>query len=689
MHDELIGRKLGQYEIRMLLGKGGMSTVYLGYQPSMERTVAIKVLPREFLHDATFLARFQQEVRTIAGLEHLHILPVYDVGEDGGLPYLVMRYLSGGTLGDLMGGKLLELPVVARVAVQVADALDYAHSKGIIHRDLKPSNVLLDGNGNAYLADFGIARVQEASVGLTGSRVIGTPPYVAPEAVRKGEMITHSVDIYALGVIVYQMLTGEPPFYDPDPMKTLMAHVLEPVPSVCDFDPNFSPAIDAVVRRSLAKSPQERYATAGDFARELALAISGARPTLHMQPVQDAPPAPAPVPVMPPATDTQPGRTQGHTSVTPPEMAFEAALPDADEDFEDAYDEPPRRRLGCWVGVGVVLSLLAGAVLTAIAVTGGKPLSLLNISLQPTRTITPTVTPTVNPNVTPEPTRVVSTVLPPPGGGGRLAFASTRDGDYEIFVVDADGANVRQLTNNSALDYAPTWSPDGTQIAYTSTSDGDAEIKIMNADGSDIRQITNNACKDADPAWSPDGQWIAYESNCTGSFNIVIIHPDGTGMRQVTGDDLNDQNPTWSPDGRHIGYYAKVGDNNDTTDLYIVDVQTGEQTRLTNNAVLDQWPNWSHDGTRLAFTSSQGLPEGQRAVFQYDLETGTVTQLTNGTAHDDDPAWSPDDSHLAFDSDRDGDGFFDLYVLDIRTGAVEQLTYETANDVAPAWQPQR
>lgn len=665
MPTDLVGQRLGQYEIRALLGKGGMSSVYLAYQPAMGRVVAVKVLPPEFLHDDTFLMRFQAEVRTIARLEHLHILPVYDVGEDNGIPYYVMRYLPGGTLADLIEGHLPDLPRVVQIVGQVADALDYAHERGIIHRDLKPSNVLLDSNGNAYLADFGIARVQEASTTLTGSQVIGTPPYVAPEMVRRGEPITHAVDIYALGVMTYQMLTGELPYYDPDPVKTLMMHALEPVPSVRDFDPNISPALDAVVQRCLAKKPQDRYPTAGAFARDLTLAAEGERPTLSAPPIREEHTAAPEAPTLPPQAGYR----------------YAAYGPEEGE---------ARRGVGsCLIVLGVFAALVAGVVLTAFVLTDGHPLSLLTVlQAPPTRTPQPTVTPTSSAQgtavITPTGTGMPSEALP---GGGQLAFASNRDGDYEIYLIDADGSNLRQLTHNTAFDFDPAWSPDGAQIVFASSADGDPEIAIMNADGSNVRQITRNTDRDADPAWSPDGEWIAFTSDRDGDFELYLMRPDGSDVRQLTFNEVDDFSPAWSPDGTQIAYYVKVGDDATSAELYLLDVDGGTSTRLTQNAVPDQWPDWSPDGMRLVFSSAQGLVDGRRALFEYNLRTGRITQLTSGLGHDDDAVWSPDGKRIAFDSDRDGSGLFNLYLLDLSSGDLQRLTNVAANDVTPAWRP--
>ena len=677
MPDSLIGQTLGQYEIRMLLGKGGMSTVYLAYQPLMDRVVAIKVLPREFLHDETFLARFQREVRTIAKLEHLHILPVYDVGEDRGIPYFVMRYLAGGTLADLIDARLPDMRTVIRLVTQMAGALDYAHERGIIHRDLKPSNVLLDNSGNAYLADFGIARVQEAATSVTtDSHVIGTPAYIAPEMVRKGETITPSVDLYALGVITYEMLTGEPPYRENAPMKTLMAHVLEPIPSVREFDPNISLAVDAALRRCLAKRPHDRYPTASEFARELARAAEAGYPTLEVPPL--------------PSDGGSPGEEAPLPWEEAPLPVPLVALPRPARPPVYREAEPRPGFGGCLIGLGVLAALIAGMLVAAFALTGGDPLSLLAVLTPlPTRTPTPTVTPL--PAATPD---NQDQPIPMPGAGeafeasARLAFASNRDGDYEIYVISLDGENLEQLTDNGAYDFDPAWSPDGRWIAYASTADGDAEIMRMDAGGGSIEKLTDNSAKDSDPAWSPDGRWIAFSSDRDGDFEIYVMRPDGSDVRPLTNNEMDDLNPTWSPDGTQIAYYVKEEADSGAADLYLIDMTGGPPRRLTENGALNQWPDWSPDGGRLAFTSGLGLSGGRRAILSLDLSTLEVTRLTDGAARDDDPAWSPDGRWIAFDSDRDGDDIFDLFVLNVGTGEVRQITSEAANDVAPSWQPQ-
>ena len=679
MAQSLVGQHIGQYEIRMLLGKGGMSTVYLGYQPTMDRTVAIKVLPREFLHNDAFLQRFQQEIRTLAKVEHLHILPIYDAGEDQGIPFIVSRYLSGGTLGDLIGERLPDNDTVVRILKQIAGALDHAHERGIVHRDIKPSNVLLDSAGNVYLADFGVARLIEVASDITGSRVMGTPSYIAPEMVKKDGQVTPSVDIYALGILAYEMLTGDPPYHDEEPTRTLMRHVMDPVPSVRDVDPNISEVVDQTIQRALAKDAKDRYPSASAFASAFADAVSGVM--LFPPPIAAEPPSPPPI--------------------TPDPPSPRPIIPDV---YTPPPSEPvrrPRRRTQMgWVTPLVVLvvvaaALIGGVGLLAYTLTDGDPASLLAV-FTPGATWTPQPTVTLTPGSSGgiEATSVVENtprpaILPAPNGGARLAFASNRLGNFDLYLLDIDGSNLRQLTDQEGPDFDPAWSPDGVEIVYSSRASlrDDAEIWVMKADGSDKRQITENDADDIDPSWSPGGEWIAFSSNRTGTHEIYLMRTDGSGVQQVTDTELDAQTPRWSPDGTRIGYHVGVFNQTATSDLYVIDSNGENITRLTENNTIDQWIAWSPNGGQIAFSSGRDREPGQRAIYLLDDRGRTATQLTEGQIHDDDPAWSPDGSRIAFDSNRANRSVYDLYVIEIASGLVQRLTEGAGDNVAPAWQP--
>ena len=260
------GQMLGSYRIIEQVGKGGMATVYKAYQPSMDRNVAIKVLPRQLAESAEFAARFQQEARIIARLEHPHILPVFDFGESDGVTYVVMRYLEAGTLKTKMEAGPLSLNEIDRLFTQLAEALNYAHGHGIVHRDLKPANALIDGSGNLFLTDFGIAKLLEsASPRLTQTdAILGTPAYISPEQA-KAESINQRSDIYSLGIILYEMVTGSVPFVADTPLAVILKHISDPLPPPSVRKKDIPEPIEQVILKALAKDPSDRYATASEF----------------------------------------------------------------------------------------------------------------------------------------------------------------------------------------------------------------------------------------------------------------------------------------------------------------------------------------------------------------------------------------------------------------------------------------
>jgi serine/threonine protein kinase len=270
-----IPTKIGRYEIKSELGRGGMATVYRAFDPSFDREVAIKVLPREMMHDPQFRARFEREIKLVAALEHPSIVPVYDVGEEDEQPYFVMRFMTGGSLSSLIAKGKTPLEDTALIIGKIAQGLTYAHKKGIVHRDLKPDNILFDDNGDPFISDFGIAKLTESTSSLTGaSGVIGTPAYMSPEQAT-GDKVDGRSDIYSLGVIVFQMLSGQQPYNADTPMGIAIKHVTEPVPEILNVNPSLPYDVDQIIRYSMAKDKNKRYATAVDLAKALNLIAFG------------------------------------------------------------------------------------------------------------------------------------------------------------------------------------------------------------------------------------------------------------------------------------------------------------------------------------------------------------------------------------------------------------------------------
>jgi serine/threonine protein kinase len=321
-----------------------MATVYVAYDPHFDREVALKVLPPGLLQDPTFRERFEREARLIARLEHTAIVPVYDYGEDQHRPYLVMRLMTGGNLKDRLRDGPLPLDEVIIVTRRICAALDKAHANHIIHRDLKPGNILLDEDGAPYLADFGIARLVEATQTMT---VIGTPQYMAPEQAH-GRPLDARTDVYQMGVVLFEMLTGRVPFDADTPAALLHQHAYAPIPSPRDFNTDLPPACERVIERALAKDPEERYPTAA----ALAAAVAGLAQAEPM-----APP-------------TRPGR---------------ASLPPADTLPAAPSADRPRWRIPGWAWA------VAGLVLiVALAVALAGNLELLGLGADdatPTKTL--------------------------------------------------------------------------------------------------------------------------------------------------------------------------------------------------------------------------------------------------------------------------------------------------------------
>ena len=266
--------KIGRYEIKSELGRGGMATVYRAYDPSFDREVALKVLPREMLHDPQFRSRFERELKIVAGLEHPSIVPVYDVGEDNEQPYFVMRHMTGGSLSGEIAKGNFSLQDTARIVARVAQGLAYAHKKGIVHRDLKPDNILFDDAGDPFISDFGIAKLAESTGSLTGSGIIGTPAYMSPEQAQGSDVDSRS-DVYGLGVIAYQMLTGQQPYHADTPMGVVVKHITEPVPEILKVVPSLPPETDRFIKSAMAKDRNKRYANTIDLAKGLNLAAFG------------------------------------------------------------------------------------------------------------------------------------------------------------------------------------------------------------------------------------------------------------------------------------------------------------------------------------------------------------------------------------------------------------------------------
>lgn len=405
----LSGITLGQYELRELLGAGGMGAVYKGYQANLDRYVAVKILSQALASNQDLLERFNREAKTYASLEHAHIVPIHDYGTQDGISYVVMRLLTGGTLSDRIeysqktGRPLPSLDETARILRQLGSALDYAHSRGVIHRDIKTSNVMFDEQGTAFLVDFGIAKLMNATNALTGTGMaMGTPSYMAPEQWR-GDEVTPSADLYSLAVLAYVTLTARLPFEADTPFALMHKHLHEEPTPVTLFRADLPDAVREVLKKALAKTPQERHGSVLEFVEAFAGAV-------HAQPGQPTGFFQTPLPqkvYSTPGTGSKIDLNAPTTSGFP--VRPQTGSPMADERTTGIQRQLAGGRRG-WIMAGVGGAALIAAATLFILFSGGG-LSAADRAATETRvaflalpTDTDTPTPTSTPTDTATPT---------------------------------------------------------------------------------------------------------------------------------------------------------------------------------------------------------------------------------------------------------------------------------------------
>jgi serine/threonine-protein kinase len=661
-----------------------MATVYQAHDPRFEREVAIKVLPREMLHDPQFRVRFEREAKTVAMLEHQAIVPVYDVGEQDGQPYFVMRYMMGGSLSERIKQGPIDLKDTARIIARIASALDEAHAKGVIHRDLKPGNILFDNQNAPYISDFGIAKFTASSTNVTGSAIIGTPAYISPEQAQ-GESIDGRSDIYALGIILFEMLSGKPPFDADTPMAVVVKHITEPVPHILDYNAKLPAGVEPVIEKAMAKNRDDRFATAGEMAAALEAVSRGEVPDLALKTAVAAGAAAA-------GGSTMAGSTRVAMSGAEAGGTATVATPQV--------GEPARRSRTFSL---VIYGLLGACLVMAIVggggyfLTRGNGMSVLPFGAPPTETPTlppptetpaPTETPTATPTEAPtEPPTEAPTappteppvVVPVVGGSDQIALFKNND----AYSMNVDGTNLQQLTNDGALKTNLEFLPDQKNLIYivgTTVRMKDMETQAE----TDIVSFPSAESLDAFHV-SPDGSQVAISLNkelfvvpfdleTLANVNkksdlIALVNERGCldFNALTTTQDILVKDARWSKDGQRLALKYLVPQGGIFVDaVNVFDISECMETppartpgrvqgvrEFTSVELFgdgqEEFISWDWDGENLFLVSSNRRNDGFGDMYVYNNLTNHRDKVTPaGPCCYRDVAWSGDNKYVAF-----------------------------------------
>ncbi len=727
-----IGREIGQYKIERLLGSGGMGEVFLAHDAKLNRKVALKILPAQFVTDVERVRRFEREAHAVSALNHPNLITIYDIEQANGLHFIATEYVEGKTVRELIGN--IKMKDALSIATQTAEALNAAHNTGIIHRDIKPENIMLRPDGYVKVLDFGLAKLieptsQELNNSLSQTQkgvVMGTLSYMSPEQA-SGENVDNRSDIWSLGAVLYEMATGLSPFKRATRQETFNAILSEDPLSVTDSNPTLHTQLDHIINKALEKDRELRYQTALDFRADLK--------RLKRE------------------IDSSPSLSGGRAG-SKKQSRFKS------------FDSHRNYRL-----------IALTAFITIILLVGlwffiSRFLLKANIAEGPdwskatNKQLTDFPGPETHPSLSPD---------------GKSFIYIKRDGeknDYDIFLQRVGGKNVRNLTPDSpANETTPTYSFDGKMIAFHSTREPEG-IYIMEETGENPRRISNFGfypswspdgkevvvCEQpsnksrtsalwaidiattnkrmvtkgdaVQPSWSPNGHRVAYWFIAKGRLgDIATVPANGGEPVLITNHEATDINPVWSPDGKYI-YFSSDRSGNMNLWRIAVDEKTGEPLGEAEPVVTPSKYSvnvtFSRDGKLLAYTRNEGysnihaisfnpltgkatdepvqITQGNKEINAPDMspngEQYVVTQsgltqldlvifnkdgsnwrmLTNDKFRERTPRWSPDGKQIAFQSSRGGN--LQIWVINTDGTGLKQVTFADENGThAPVWSP--
>ena len=680
----MVGTSLGHYRILRFLGQGGMGEVYAAEDLTLGRTVALKVLTSALATQPDALERFEREAKAVASLSHPGIVTLHSFENANGVQFITMELVDGMPLSSRIPAQGLPFDDLLRIGIELSDAVAAAHGRGILHRDLKPANVLVTKDGHVKILDFGLAKLQEtqglpadqSTRQLTGEgRIVGTVAYMSPEQA-EGKEVDHRTDIFSLGVMLYQMATGQLPFRGDTAMSVLSAVLKENPRSASDLNPALPPAFVRVLKTLLQKDPERRYQSAKDLRNELRT-LKEELDSGEL--ARQAPSTPAPrrpkwlgIAIVAAAiVATAAGIALWPRDAAPPAVALllrHTQLTSA----SGVEFEPTLSPDGKWF---LFVSEASGnADIYLQSVTGQTAINLTRDSGADDG----------QPAFSPD--------------GESIAFRSERDGGG-LYVMGRTGEAPRRITSEG---FDPAWSPDGKRLVYATASthwatgrDGLSQLRIVGVEAGPSSQLTELDAMH--PAWSPNGRFIAFwgmgrtpgGSNLSTVRDLWIVPADGGSPWRITDDPHVDWCPQWSPDGSFVYFVSNRAGSMNLWRMPMDPVSAkalGGPEAVTTPAGYVGRTRMAATGEHLVFESRMTTSNVHRAAFDpVKAALGDVQPVTSGSRSFRWVDESPDGKHLVL-----GTGYLqqeDLFISAADGSGLRQLTTDPYNDRHPEWSP--